>query len=287
MQSLASALLRVLAASAIAISVGAAQSDTTIRTDDRWRPFFGCWATASSYNMLGPTVCVVPTTRANIIELVSVVRDSIVDRALVGATSDEHVSGGDNCVVVNAAQWSLDQRRVSTRTVVTCAGIAVRQSSHLYTMIRPDAFTRIESMTADGNTTLRAVTFTALGDVPAVPADVKARLPLGHDNGVVTARAVAAADVKQIRTALRDAGLSRRMMQALLAVSSQPPSRTEEPSTGVASIGPCAHDRGNFNCSRYTPGGNAIGDAPGQLPPGSSRTNSLLGYESALPRGIP
>ncbi len=281
------AVLQFVAVSAMAVTIAAAQTDTTVRTDDRWRPFLGCWATASSYNMLGPTVCVVPTTDANIVEFVSVVRDSIIDRTLVGALGYEHASRSGNCTASDSVRWSLDQRRLTTRDVVTCGGSAVQQGSSLYTVTRPDAFTRVESTTAGGITSMRALTFTALGQTPALPLDVEARLPIVNDNGVIVARGAAAAEVKQNRKALRDAGVSRRLTQALLAASSSLPSQADDPSAGVATAGPCAHYRGSFSCSRYTPGGNEIGDVPSLIPPGSSRTSNLLGYETTPPRGIP
>ena len=122
-----------------------------------------------------------------------------------------------------------------------------------------------------------------------VDLEVKARLPIVNDNGVMVARMAAAADVKQNRKALRDAGVSRQMTQTMLEFSPTPRARTDAPPSSVVAAGPCApfaHFRGNFGCPQSTPGGNQIGSSPALLP-GSSTTNSLLGYETTLPRGIP
>ena len=173
-------LCQLAAASALVSTAALAQADSTARVDAPWRPFVGCWASAS-FNIPGPIACVVPTRDANTVELIELVRDTIRNRTLVHASGAADAHTDHSCAMTDSTRWSADQRRLYAEVAVICTGDATRRWSTLYAMTQPDGFARIESTVFGKEITARIVTFTALDENPPLPADIRDQLPAALD----------------------------------------------------------------------------------------------------------
>lgn len=184
-----------LAAASVALaSVAHAQQDTTVRIDEHWRAYLGCWATLSG-GVTGPMVCVVPTSAAQTVEFVTVVGDSIVSTVPVTASATRVARTRDKCTGWESGRWSLDERRLYTHAEFTCPGGTVQQQDGLLTMRYADTFSRIEGVKTRGGLRTRVVHFDLEMDSTLYPKAIAARIPSVSAMPAFGARMEAAAEV--------------------------------------------------------------------------------------------
>jgi hypothetical protein len=212
-QTLAVAVAGVL----LAAGTARAQQDTTIRIDERWRAYLGCWETRTD-DLAGPLVCVVPTSAPATVELLTMVEDSVVNRTSVSATGDRVRVTRDGCAGWETGRFSADDRRVYTTANFTCDGGVTQQTQSLFSMVRRDTFTRTDGLkTRSGATAVRVITFSAVTvDSLEVPADVARRLPAMQSMPTYAARIEASALLSPADVADASQALDAAVVEAWL-----------------------------------------------------------------------
>ena len=171
-----------------------AQKDTTVRIDEHWRAYLGCWTSAAS-NITGPMVCVVPTSSPQTVEFVTVVGDSIVSTVPLSASGARIELTRDGCTGWESARWSIDERRLYTHAEFTCAGGVTQRANGMLAMRYTDAFSRIDGLRTRGAVRTRVVNFQLTMDSTLYPAAIAARIPSASSMPAFGARMEAAAEV--------------------------------------------------------------------------------------------
>ncbi len=185
----------LLAASAVLTGASLhAQQGAGTMIDERWRPFLGCW-TSSGAGMAGPMVCLVPTSQPATVEMLAVVRDSIVSRTSITASGAKVATTRDGCTGWESAQWSADERRLLTTAEFTCSGQGLQKSSGMYAMKQGDEFAHIEGVKTRGGTRVRIMNFLLQDDTTRMPREIVARLPKVAALQQLSARLEAAGDL--------------------------------------------------------------------------------------------
>lgn len=201
-----------------------AQKDTTVRIDEHWRAYIGCWATSAG-GVSGPMICVVPTSSVQTVEFVTVVGDSIVSRSPVTASGAKVERAKENCTGWESGRWSADERRLYTHAEYTCPGGVAQRQDGMLTMVYADGFSRIEGLRTRGGTRTRLVHFTLEVDSTLYPAAVAARIPSVTSMQSFGVRLEAAAELstadvvdaaKELDSALVEAWLGDRQQRFTL-----------------------------------------------------------------------
>ena len=208
-------------------SAAQAQQDTTVRIDEHWRAYLGCWATSAG-GVSGPMVCVVPTSAAQTVEFVTVVGDSVVSTTPVTASGARVARTRDNCTGWESGRWSIDERRLYTHSEFTCTGGTAQQQDGLLTMRYADTFSRIEGLKTRGGSRTRVVHFELEMDSTLYPKSIAARIPSVAALPAFGARMEAAAEVspadvvdatKEVDASLVEAWLGDRGQKFALGAS--------------------------------------------------------------------
>ena len=168
--------------------------DATVRIDEHWRAYLGCWA-SSTGNATGPLVCVVPTTSAQTVEFVTVVGDSIMSTVPLTASGSRVDIKRNGCSGWESARWSIDERRLYTRAEFSCGDGSKQVQQSMISMRNTDSFSRIESVKSGRGSLSRVVRFD-LQTVPGIyPASIAARIPSVRDMPAFNARLEDAAEI--------------------------------------------------------------------------------------------
>ncbi len=207
----------LFAASAVltAASLQAQQGSGTM-IDERWRPFLGCWI-SSSAGMAGPMVCMVPTSQPSTVEMVAVVRDSIVSRAPITASGAKVQTTRDGCTGWESAQWSADERRLLTTTEFTCSGQPLQKASGIYAMKQGDEFAHIEGIKTRSGTRVRIMNFLMQDDTTRIPREIVRRLPRMGAMPQLASRLEAAAELTSADVAEAAETIDAPVVEAWLA----------------------------------------------------------------------
>jgi hypothetical protein len=204
-----------------------AQSDTTVRIDEHWRGYLGCWSTSAG-GVVGPMVCIAPTASAQTVEFVSVDRDSITSRTLITASGERVERTRDKCKGWESGRWSMDERRLYTHAEFTCPGGTTQQQDGMLTMTSADEFSRIDGVKTRSGTRTRVVHFQLVMDSTLYPASIAARIPSVVAMPSFGARMEAAAEIspadvvdasKELDSPLVEAWLGDRKQKFALGVS--------------------------------------------------------------------
>ncbi|MBC7841528.1 MAG: hypothetical protein H7099_04425 [Gemmatimonadaceae bacterium] len=218
----------VVACASLALaSIAHAQQDTTVRIDEHWRAYLGCWATSSG-GVSGPMVCVAPTSAAQTVEFITVVGDSIVSTTPVTASGARVELTRDKCAGWESGRWSLDERRLYTHSEFICPGGSAQKQDGLLTMRYADTFSRIEGVKTRGGARTRVVHFQLEIDSTLYPKSIVSRIPSVTAMPAFGARLEAAADVspadvvdatKELDASLVEAWLGDRGQKFALGVN--------------------------------------------------------------------
>ena len=194
-----------------------AQQDTSVRIDEHWRAYLGCWASATPSRSVGPMVCVVPTASAQTVEFVTVDGDSIVSTVPLtasGARVERKVSG---CSGWESARWSIDERRLYTEAEFTCADGSKQAQQSMISMRYADTFSRIEVIKSGRGSLSRVVHFTLQLDQQLHPASIASRLPSPQELPSFNARLEAAAEVSSADIVDASKALPSSIVEAWIA----------------------------------------------------------------------
>ena len=194
MTALARRLALSVAITTVAATPALAQTDSTVRFNEAWRPLLGCWANAG--DPASPaSFCVVPTRDRQTVEVVTVLGDSIVSRNPLTATGARVARAQVGCSGFETGTWSADTHRLFTHADYTCAGGQKVSSDGLFTLVTPTRFTRIEAVPVAGGSNVRVRTYVLRTDIVKIPSSIASRLPSPTADRAVAARGEAAADV--------------------------------------------------------------------------------------------
>ncbi len=196
-----------LAASLLASSQRlAAQQDTTVRIDGRWRAYIGCWASYTEA-VRGADLCIVPTRDSETVEMISVVHDSITSRTTITASGQRAFRTRADCTGWDSVRWSLDERRLYIRTEYVCPTGLTQVSTGMIAMSGLNSFSRFDNARSEHAGALRMMTYSALAETPGLPDELLSRLPPRDDGETRAARInstafVSVADVADAAKAL-------------------------------------------------------------------------------------
>jgi hypothetical protein len=212
------ALTAALAGVMFAAGSAHAQQDSTVRIDERWRAYLGCWETRSA-DFAGPLVCIAPTSNAGTVDVVTVAGDTVVHRTRISVTGDRVRVKRDGCDGWEIGRFSADERRIYTTAEFTCDGGVTQQTQSLFSMVRRDAFTRVDGITTrSGAAAVRLITFNAVTvDSTEVPADLARRMPPMQAMPTVAARIEASALLSVADVADASRALNAAVVEAWLA----------------------------------------------------------------------
>ena len=203
------------------LSVSSLQAQTNVaHTDPRWQAFLGCWATFSGGSR-GQTVCLLPTESADRIEMVSVLKDSILSRTMVTASARRTPVTRAGCTGWESGTWSQDDRRLFTRAEFSCGGGATQIATGIYSMTSGEVFARVEGVKTRGASRARVVNF-VWTDTVRVPNELAARMPDFVGLHMSGARVEAAADLTTADVVEATKMVDASVTEAWLADRGQP-----------------------------------------------------------------
>jgi hypothetical protein len=215
----------VLAGALLACGVAAlhAQGPTT---DPRWRAWLGCWRAAETAPAplaagRAELVCVLPTTDAAAVELVTVAGARVEARRRLQAPGEDVAVSREGCDGRESARWSHSGARLLVHAELVCPGAPGRTVNEILTLSAPDTWLWVQGVAAQGPTGVRVVLFRYAGLPGAVPDAVAAGLTdLLGDTG--EARTAAAAPVTLPDVVEAGRHLDAAVVEAWLAVLGRP-----------------------------------------------------------------
>lgn len=204
----------------IASGSAIAQTDTTVRFNEQWRPFLGCWTNANGATA-GGSFCVVPTSDSRTVDVVSAIGDSIVNHTSLSATGTRIPRSQDGCTGFETGTWSSDTHRLYTHAEYTCARGRKVTSDGMFTMTTARTFTRIEAVPVKGGSNVRVRNYVVRTEPSLIPKSLVSRLPSAIDDPAIVSRAEAAADLTPADVADAATHLDAAVVDAWLAVRGQ------------------------------------------------------------------
>lgn len=197
--SLAAALLVVLPA------VVAAQHPAARQADPRWNAWIGCWTPATTVRVIGGSVttaitCVVPTTDAATVDIVSIMNGKVLAHTPVTASGTRQPVARDGCSGWEQVTFSPDGRRVYRRDEFTCPGNARRSSNGLMAIDASGDWLDFEHVGAlgaggaSGVGGVHAERYRDAGLPASVPSEIASAIQ-GRAMALSTARAAASAPI--------------------------------------------------------------------------------------------
>jgi hypothetical protein len=154
-------LTRIIERSAIAVTLGfsfvtpVGAQVAFNATNPHWQAWLGCWQPTDAATTDAPVVCVMPTSAANAVDMVTVDSGKIVSRYTVDASGERHAVTRDGCTGWESARWSLDGSRVFLTSDLTC-GALKRTSAGVMSMIPNGEWLTVDAVKAGGNEAVRA-----------------------------------------------------------------------------------------------------------------------------------
>jgi hypothetical protein len=173
--SMKRAAVVAVAASALFATTSGAQSNA----GPRWQAWIGCWTAAPATGQIGlasgPTVCVVPTADANVVEIATIGDGKVISRDRLDASGAESPINAKNCSGVQKAQFSADERRLYLRAATTCDGMKSATSAIL-AMTAQGEWIDVRNVKAYGDDNVRVARYRDVGVPSTVPTDIAAAL---------------------------------------------------------------------------------------------------------------
>ena len=146
----------------------AAQQQATTPVDPRWLPFLGCWSTAPIGNN-SALLCVTATSSPTVVQLATVVGDSVTATERLDASGERVSFVADGCTGWQSTRWSRNERRFFLSASFTCADGVPQSSSGIVSMKAADAFARVEAVERASYRAVRTATFDAANNTPVAP----------------------------------------------------------------------------------------------------------------------
>ena len=168
--SMKRAAVIAVAASALLAAQSGAQS-----AGPRWQAWLGCWSAAPTAGQIGaasgPTVCVTPTSDANVVEISSVGDGKIISRDRLDASGAEAPITAKNCTGVQKAQFSADERRVYLRAAANCDNMKSATSAIL-AMTAQGEWIDVRNVKAYGDDNVRVARYRDVGLPSSIPTEI-------------------------------------------------------------------------------------------------------------------
>jgi hypothetical protein len=164
---------------AAAIAMPAAAQNT--QSVNRWQAWLGCWVpTNTLIRVIGRTattvVCVVPTSVASAVDVVTVSGGKILDRTHVDTDGQPHTIAKDGCTGWQSAKWSPDSHRVYLKSEFNCSGAPLTHLSAMYAMAGAGEWIDVQGMRVDQRTGVHTVRYRQAGEV-SLPREIAQKLP--------------------------------------------------------------------------------------------------------------
>jgi hypothetical protein len=157
-----------------------------IASNTRWQAWIGCWR-QDDLPPSAPTVCVVPTSSASAVDVVTVDSGKVVSRYTVDASGRQHAVNRDGCAGWERAQWSNDSLRVFLTSELMC-GALKRSSTGVISLSPNGEWLSIDAVRAGQNGAVRATHYRAVD----APVQVSQEIALASTLGLRLDRRTAA-----------------------------------------------------------------------------------------------
>lgn len=194
----------------------AAQPDTTMRIDGRWRPYIGCWASYTE-DVRGADLCLVPTRDSETVVMILLTRGAVTSQVAITANGQRTFRTRGDCAGWDSARWSLDERRLYVHTEYTCASGLTQASTGIVALKSANLFARVDQARADQSAALRTVTYAAIPLAEGLPDALALRLPARDDAATLAARIQSSAFVSTADVADASRALDAPVVEAWLA----------------------------------------------------------------------
>ena len=191
----------IIASATSALVLSAVPSFAQTATGTRWQAWIGCWsgiaddenAAVRETRTAAPTVCVTPSSNANVVDVTTVADGKLISNTTLDASGRDQAVEATGCTGVQRAQWSADERRVYLKSTSTCEGI--RTSTSGIIAISPTGeWLDIRGVSAGGGDNVRVARYRDVGIPAGLPADL-ARTLTGRTMATQSARVSAGAAV--------------------------------------------------------------------------------------------
>ncbi|HEV8381773.1 MAG TPA: hypothetical protein VGQ29_09310 [Gemmatimonadales bacterium] len=172
-------------------AVPARGQNTTV--DARWRAYIGCWEPVESEKSI---LCVVPTSEASAVELLTIAKGEIVARERIAANGERSPTANGGCRGWQTADWSVHGQRLFLRSSEACPGSESQTGTGMIAMLGArggvDQWLYLQGMTLAGQTGVRVQRYRALTTDVDLPDEVDNALQLDVSSRI-QARALSAA----------------------------------------------------------------------------------------------
>ena len=178
----------LLLVAAVSLGSAAAAQGTQAATDSRWTPWVGCWqASGRDVEALGltpgsqtplPVVCIVPSSGAAAIDLVTVNGTQVSPAERVDATGARRAVSREGCEGWEVAEFSPDAKRIYLRSEHQCTGNRTRTSTGIMSISPTGEWLDVQGVKVEANNAVRVAHY---GRVPA-PAALSADMRAAMDN---------------------------------------------------------------------------------------------------------
>lgn len=165
----------------------------------RWAGWIGCWsaAPADGVSLLtgqsAPLVCITPTSDANVVQVATVSRDSVLSTQRVDASGRSQAVEAKGCTGSQRAHWSADERRVYLESSAVCEGVK-RTMSGILAFTPSGEWLDVQSLNAGDGEQMRVVRYHDAGIPASLPAEIASALS-GRSMASQSARLAAGADI--------------------------------------------------------------------------------------------
>lgn len=238
----------------MAVTAAPAMAQNAGASGGRWAAWIGCWSaspaegTSPLTGERAPLVCITPTSDANVVQLTTISRDSVISTQRLDASGRVQPLEAKGCTGTQRARWSADERRVYLESAAVCEGVK-RVASGILSFTPSGEWLDVQSVSAGDGEQMHVVRYHDAGVPSSVPTEIasaiagrnmasqSARLAAGADIGNSAVReAVNSASVGVVEAwllergqrfsldardlaALADAGVPARVTDAMIAVS--------------------------------------------------------------------
>jgi len=174
--------------------------------------WLGCWSAEQSAT--GPDaapaiVCITPTARVDVADVITVQGGRIVGRETLDATGRPRPIDAARCTGERSARWSNDRRRLFVHSIGTCAGVS-SSTSGLLTIGADGDWLDVEAISAGGGASVRVARYREVTPPTALPtaarSALRAQALATHSVRVAAGAPVRAEDVLEASRVL-DAGV--------------------------------------------------------------------------------
>jgi len=166
----------LLVAAMLAAGVSSAAAQTAIYGAGL-QAWLGCWSADPSpaRGATSAIVCITPTARADVAEVLTVEEGRIVARETLDATGRSRPIDAARCTVVGSGSWSRDGRRLFVRSAGTCAGVP-SSTSGLLAITADGDWLDVEGISAGGGSSVRVARYRPVAPPLSLPVAVRSTL---------------------------------------------------------------------------------------------------------------